>query len=80
MRQKVTLLLSCVDDKLTVKRKPKLLLRFCDVLEKQRTLKVWVRRIQAEYNRMERMEDQQQHISESETDVLECTTDALTGL
>ena len=75
MRQKVTFLLNCVDGKLTAERKPKHLLRFCDVLEKQRTLKIWGRRMRAEYNRMERMEDQQQHVSESETDVLESTTD-----
>ena len=47
MRQKVTFLLNCVDGKLTAERKPKLLLRFCDVLEKQRTLKVWARRMRA---------------------------------
>ena len=81
LRQKVTLLLSCVDNKLTAERKPKHLLRFCDVLEKQRTLKSWARRMRAEYNRMKRMEGDQEHggVSESETDVLESTTDRSSG-
>ena len=72
--QKVILLLNHVNAKLSAERKPRHLLRFCDVLDKQRTLKYWAKRIRAEYNHLERMREGQQHV-ESETDILESTTD-----